>query len=135
MASALVCNTLPKTTLSTSSRETLDWASAAFAAWTARSVADTSLSEPPYVPKGVRFAARKTISVGMGFIQGSPYAFAFGSGPSRAQRAPPGVAGGILRPPRPFGTLGFPVPCGDGSHPDGGRGGNARGGARQHPAR
>src|SRR3954465_10624969 len=91
MASALVCRTLPKTTLSTSCGATLDWASAAFEAWTARSVADTSLSEPPYVPKGVRFAARKTISVGMGFIA------LLQEGRAR-----------ILRPPGSFGTPRIP---------------------------
>ena len=64
--------TFPKTTLSTSSGFTPAWATAAFAACTARSVAETSLSAPPYVPKGVRFAARNTRSVGIGFIGLAP---------------------------------------------------------------
>ena len=59
---------MPKTTLSMSSGFTPAWAMAAFAACTPRSVADWSFKDPPYVPNGVRLAARKTISVGMGFI-------------------------------------------------------------------
>src|SRR5580765_3422885 len=68
MASELVWTTLPKTTLSKSSGFRPDWAMAAFAACTPRSVADWSFSAPPKVPNGVRLAARKTISVEMGFI-------------------------------------------------------------------
>src|SRR5260221_9416439 len=68
MASALVCTTLPKTTLSISSGLTPDCLMAALAAWTPRSVAVTSFRAPPYVPNGVRLAERKTISVGMGFM-------------------------------------------------------------------
>src|SRR3954469_17474083 len=68
MASLLVCTTLPKTTLSMSSGFTPACAMAALAACTPRSVAETSLSEPPYVPNGVRLADRKTRSAGIGFI-------------------------------------------------------------------
>src|SRR5690606_2303369 len=63
MASRDVCATLPTTTWSTSSGATPDCSSAALAATTARSVAVRSFSAPPKMPKGVRFTARKTISV------------------------------------------------------------------------
>src|SRR5512138_1820016 len=62
MASALVCATLPTTTWPKSSTGTPACAIAAFAACTPSSVAERSLSVPPKVPKGVRFAARMTRS-------------------------------------------------------------------------
>src|SRR5581483_1571043 len=62
MASGEVCWTLPTTTWPTSSAGTPEEASAALAAWTASSVADTDLKAPVMVPKGVRRAARITTS-------------------------------------------------------------------------
>src|ERR1700753_2414757 len=61
MASVDVCETLPKTTWSTSFGSTLERSSAALAATTPRSVAVKSLSEPPNEPKGVRAPSRNTM--------------------------------------------------------------------------
>src|SRR6266702_5182981 len=72
MASEEVWATLPKTTWSTRSGEIPACASAARAAWTPRSVAERSLSEPPYVPNGVLLAARKTTSVEVAERMGAP---------------------------------------------------------------
>src|SRR5512138_870553 len=71
MASDEVCATLPKTTCATASGATPACASAAFAACTPRSVAERSRSVPPYVPKGVRLAPRKTTSVEVADRMGS----------------------------------------------------------------
>src|SRR5437867_1196864 len=62
MASAEVCDTLPKNTWSTSSGWTPARSSAAFAATTPRSVAVKSLRDPPKLPNGVRAPPRNTIS-------------------------------------------------------------------------
>src|SRR5580704_1056994 len=63
MASGLVCITLPMTTCAMLSGATFDWASAAFAAWTPRSVALSDLSAPCMVPNAVRLAATMTIDL------------------------------------------------------------------------
>ena len=62
MASAAVCSTLPKIEWPISSGATPERSIAAFDAATVRSTADTSLSEPPNDPKGVRTPERKTTS-------------------------------------------------------------------------
>src|SRR5580692_514849 len=63
MASALVCITLPTMTCPIASFATPDWASAPFAATTARSLALTPLRAPCMVPNAVRFAPRMTIDL------------------------------------------------------------------------
>src|SRR5690606_36019627 len=70
MASREGCATLPTTTCPTSSGATFACSRAALPATTARSVAERSLSVPPKVPKGVRLAARKTISVLVAYFIG-----------------------------------------------------------------